>query len=130
MFLSACSFIALVLTVFHYTFQDYMAIFKCVRYFIFICLNDFASLLFFGSLPFFSRGHTLHVFHLCFVAVLFSFVIFVVSLHVCLSACSFFVVCAPITYFFYNPILFAIFTKLANCLQTYIVACRRVFSNT
>jgi membrane protein implicated in regulation of membrane protease activity len=34
-------------------------------------------------LPFFSRGYTLHVFHLCFVPVLFSFVIFVVSLHMC-----------------------------------------------
>jgi hypothetical protein len=34
----------------------YMAIFRCVGYFIFICLKDSASLLFF--LPF-SRGHTL-----------------------------------------------------------------------
>jgi hypothetical protein len=42
---------------------------------------------------FFSCGHTLYVFPLCFVPVLFSFIIFVVSLHVCLSACSFFVVC-------------------------------------
>jgi hypothetical protein len=33
----------------------YMAIFKCVGCFIFVCLKDFASLLFF--LPF-SRGHT------------------------------------------------------------------------
>jgi hypothetical protein len=43
------------------------------------------------SLPFL-RGHTLRVFHLCFVLVLFSFVIFFLSLRVCLSACSFFVV--------------------------------------
>jgi hypothetical protein len=36
----------------------YMAIFKCVGYFIFICLKDSASLLFSA---FFSRGLTLHV---------------------------------------------------------------------
>jgi hypothetical protein len=40
---------------------------------------------------FFSRGHTLQVFHLCLVPMLLSFLIFVVSLRVCLSACSFFV---------------------------------------
>jgi hypothetical protein len=39
----------------------------------------------------FLRDHILHVFHLCFVPVLFSFVIFV-SLRVCLSPYSFFVV--------------------------------------
>jgi hypothetical protein len=33
----------------------YLSIFRCVGYFIFICLKDSASLLFF------SRGHTLHV---------------------------------------------------------------------
>jgi hypothetical protein len=47
--------------------------------FLFICLKDSASLLFW-FVAFFSRGHTPHVFHLCFVPVLFSFVIFVVSL--------------------------------------------------
>jgi hypothetical protein len=41
---------------------------------------------------FFSRGHTLHI-SICVFSVLFSFVIFVVSLRVCLSACFFFVVC-------------------------------------
>jgi hypothetical protein len=56
----------------------YMAIFRCVGYFIFICLKDSASLL---SSTFFSRGHSLHVFICVF---LFSFVIFVVSLRVCL----------------------------------------------
>jgi flagellar biosynthesis component FlhA len=46
-------------------------------YFLFVCL--FVRCIF-------SRGHTLHVFHLCFVPVLFSFVIFVVSLRVfCLT---------------------------------------------
>jgi hypothetical protein len=44
-------------------------------------------------LPFFQRGHTLHVFHLYFVSVLFSFAIFVVSLRVCLSTCFLFVLC-------------------------------------
>jgi hypothetical protein len=63
-----------------------MAIFRRVGYFIFICLKDSDSLLFFCL--FFSRGHTLHVFHLCFVPVLFSFVNFVVSLCVCLPFCS------------------------------------------
>jgi hypothetical protein len=38
----------------------YKAIFKRVGYFIFICLKDFASLLFFFA-SFFSRGHTLRV---------------------------------------------------------------------
>jgi hypothetical protein len=61
------------------------------RIFTFVCLKDSASLLFFFLLSF-SRGHTLHVFHLCFVLVLFPFVIFVLSLRLCLSACSFFVV--------------------------------------
>jgi hypothetical protein len=83
MSLSACSFIVLVFTV-SVHISAYMAIFKCVGCFISICLKDSASLLFF--LPF-SRGQTLHVFHLCFVHVLSSFVIFVVSLSVCLSAC-------------------------------------------
>jgi hypothetical protein len=69
----------------------YMAIFKCIGYFIFVCLKDSASLLFF--LPFFPRGHTLRV-SICVFSVLFSFDIFVVSLRVCLSACSFFVVCS------------------------------------
>jgi hypothetical protein len=41
-----------------------------------------------ASLLFFLRGHTLHVFHLCFVPVLFSFVLFGVFLLVRLSACS------------------------------------------
>jgi hypothetical protein len=41
---------------------------------------------------FFSRAHTLHV-SICVFSVLFSFAIFDVSLRVCLSACSFFVVC-------------------------------------
>jgi hypothetical protein len=39
----------------------YMAIFKCVEYFIFICLKDSASLLFFFFFFFFPRAHTLHV---------------------------------------------------------------------
>jgi hypothetical protein len=55
-------------------------------------LKGFCFASFLVSLPFFSLVHTLHVFHLCFVPVLFSFVIFVVSLRVCLSSCSFFVV--------------------------------------
>jgi hypothetical protein len=41
-------------------------------------------------LPFFSRGHTLHVFHLCFVPVLFSFVIFVLS---CVCVCLLVLLC-------------------------------------
>jgi predicted membrane protein len=45
-----------------------------------------------ASLPFFTWSHILRVFHLGFFPVLFSFVIFVVlSLRMCLSACSFFV---------------------------------------
>jgi mannitol-specific phosphotransferase system IIBC component len=52
-----------------------------------MCLKDSASLFFSLSL-FFPRGHTLHVLHLRFVPVLFSFVIFVVSSRVCLSACK------------------------------------------
>jgi hypothetical protein len=57
--------------------------------FIFICLKESASLLFSA---FFTWSHSA-CFHLCFVLALFSFVNFVVSLRVCLSACSFFVVC-------------------------------------
>jgi hypothetical protein len=45
---SACSFIVLVSTVFQLHVSAYMAIFKCVGYFIFICLKDSASLLFFS----------------------------------------------------------------------------------
>jgi hypothetical protein len=56
------------------------------RIFIFICLKDSASL------PFL-RGHNMHVFHLCFVLALFSFVNFVVSLRVCLLALSLLFVC-------------------------------------
>jgi hypothetical protein len=58
----------------------YMGIFRCVGYF--ILLEGFC----FGA-PFaflFSRGQTLHV-SICFFPLLFSFVIFVVSLRVCLS---------------------------------------------
>jgi hypothetical protein len=73
----------------------YMAIFKCVGFFIYLFSYAWRILLccffFFGSLSFF-HVFTLHVFHLCFVPVLFSFYFFV-SLRVCSSACSFFVVC-------------------------------------
>jgi hypothetical protein len=47
MFPSACSFIVLVFTVSLHV-SAYMAIFKCVGYFVFICLKDSASLRFFG----------------------------------------------------------------------------------
>jgi hypothetical protein len=57
MFPSACSFIVLVFTVSLHV-SAYIAIFRCVVYFIFICLKDSASLLFSA---FFSRGHTLLV---------------------------------------------------------------------
>jgi hypothetical protein len=50
------------------------------------CFAVFFFLPFFGSLPFFSRGHTLHDFQFCFFCAVL-FVIFVVSLRVCLSAC-------------------------------------------
>jgi hypothetical protein len=79
MFPSACSFIVLVFTVSLHV-SAYMAIFRRVVYFIFICLKDSASLFFFCMFPF------------VFIP-LFSFVIFVVSLRVCLTACSVFVVC-------------------------------------
>jgi hypothetical protein len=46
MFSSACSFIVLLFTVSLHV-SAYMAIFKCVGYFILIFLNDSASLLFF-----------------------------------------------------------------------------------
>jgi hypothetical protein len=46
MFPSACSFIVLVLTVSLHV-SGYVAIFKCVGCFIFICLKDSALLLFF-----------------------------------------------------------------------------------
>jgi hypothetical protein len=41
-FPSACSFIVLIVTVSLHV-SAYMAIFKCVRYFIFICLKDSAA---------------------------------------------------------------------------------------
>jgi hypothetical protein len=44
----------------------YMAIFRCVGYFIFICLKDLLRCFF---LSFFSRGHTLHV-SICFLYLL------------------------------------------------------------
>jgi hypothetical protein len=98
MFPYACSFIVLVFTVSLYV-SAYMAIFKCVGYFIFIYLKDSASLLFFFA--FFSRSHTLHV-SICVFFPLFSFVSFFlfVSLCVCLSACSFSVVCLYIVLFY------------------------------
>jgi hypothetical protein len=68
----------------------YMAIFKCVGYLYFHMLEGFCFAASFLSL--FSRGHTLHV-SICVFPVLFSFVVFVVSLRVCLSACFFFVIC-------------------------------------
>jgi hypothetical protein len=49
--------------------------------------KDSVSLLFWFT-AFFLCGHTLHVFHLCFVPVLFSFVFFGVFLRMRLSACS------------------------------------------
>jgi hypothetical protein len=83
MFPSAYSFIVLVFTVFHYMFQP-----TWPGYFIFIYLKDSASLLFFSAI---FHVVTLCVFSICVLSVLFSFVIFVVSLCVCLSACFFFV---------------------------------------
>jgi hypothetical protein len=59
MFPSACSFIVLIFTVFHYCFGLHDHLQVC-RIFIFICLKDSASLLFFWFAAFFSRGHTLH----------------------------------------------------------------------
>jgi hypothetical protein len=59
------------------------------RIFYFCMLEGFCFAAFFC---FFSHGDTLHV-SICVFSVLFSFVIFVVFLHVCLSACFFFVVC-------------------------------------
>jgi hypothetical protein len=72
----------------------YMAIFMCVGYFIFNCLKDSASLVsFFFFLPF-SPDHTLHV-SICVSPVLFFFLVFVVSLCVCvyLLALSLLFVC-------------------------------------
>jgi hypothetical protein len=83
MFPSACSFIVLVFTVFHYMFRPSWPSSSLNDIFIFICLKDSASLLF---LCLFLRGHTLRV-SICVFPVLFSFVVFVVSLRVCLSAC-------------------------------------------
>jgi hypothetical protein len=56
MFPSACSFIVLVFTVSLHV-SAYMAIFRCVGYFIFICFKDSASLLFSASF-FFTWSHT------------------------------------------------------------------------
>jgi hypothetical protein len=64
----------------------YMAIFKRVGYFYFHMPE---GICFAGLLPFFLRGHTQHV-SICVFPMLFSFVNFVVSLRVCLSACFFF----------------------------------------
>jgi hypothetical protein len=67
----------------------YVAIFMCVWFFnIYIQIfKDSASLVFLVRCPFL-RGHTLYVFHLCFVPVLFSFVLFGVFLLMHFSACS------------------------------------------
>jgi hypothetical protein len=89
MVLSACSFIVLVFTVSLHVLA-YMAIFRYVWYFIFICLKDSASLLFSCLFPTWSHAAC---FHLRFFP-LFSFVIFVSSVCVCLLALSLLFVCS------------------------------------
>jgi hypothetical protein len=89
---SACSFIVDVslsyiqLSLFTLHVSAYMAIFMCVGCFIFVFLKESASLVLLA------RDHTLHVFHLCFVPVLFSSLIllFLACVFVCLP---FLVVC-------------------------------------
>jgi hypothetical protein len=79
MFPSACSFIVFWFSL-HFTacfgLHGHLQVCRILHIFIFICLKDSALLLFWLA-AFFSRGHTLHVFHLCFVPMLFSFLIFV-----------------------------------------------------
>jgi hypothetical protein len=67
----------LVFAVFHYMFRPTWpsSSVKDSLYIYFRTLKDSASLLF-PFAAFFSRGHTLYVFHLCFVPVLFSFRVF------------------------------------------------------
>jgi hypothetical protein len=91
MFPSACSFIVFWFSLSFTTcfgLHGHLQVCRILHIFLFIRLRDSASLLFWFT-AFFSRGHTLHFFHLCFVPVLFSFVIFVASLRVCLSASDF-----------------------------------------
>jgi hypothetical protein len=82
MFPSACSFIVCWFSLFfttRFVLHGHLQVSRIFHIFIFISLKDSASLLVW-FVAYFSCGHTLHVFHLCFVPVLFSFVIFVVSL--------------------------------------------------
>jgi hypothetical protein len=76
MFPSACSFIVCWSPLSFTTcfgLHGHLQACRILYIFIFVCLKDSASL------PFL-RGHTLRVFHLCFVPVLFSFVLFGVFL--------------------------------------------------
>jgi hypothetical protein len=83
MFPSACSFIVLVFIISLHV-SAYMAIFKSVGYFIFICLKDSASLFF---LLFFTWSHSA-CFNLCLFSVFFRcFCCFLAC--VCLLALSF-----------------------------------------
>jgi hypothetical protein len=102
MFQSACSFIVLASTVFHYMFRSTWpssgveVMFQSACSFVVLASTVFHCM-FRATWPrmleafcfaAFLRGHTRHVFHLCLVPVLFSFVICVASLRVCLSACK------------------------------------------
>jgi hypothetical protein len=86
MFPSACSFIVLVFTVSLHV-SAYMAIFKCVGYFIFLCLKDSAPLL---SLSFLTLSHSA-CFHqwgglnMRYYYLLFK--LFLVLLYVCFYLC-------------------------------------------
>jgi hypothetical protein len=71
MFPSACSFIVCWFSLSFTTcfgLHGHLEACRILHIFIFICLKDCASLLFWFA-AFFSRVHTLHVFHLCFVPV-------------------------------------------------------------
>jgi hypothetical protein len=95
----------------------YMTIFKCVGYFYFHVLEGFSFAAFF--LPFF-HVVTLCMFSIC-VFPLFSFVSFVVSLHVRLSACFSFV------FFLCFPLLVFLFPCVCVCLHAFHLCFSSVF---
>jgi hypothetical protein len=86
---SACCFIVCWFsTVFHYMFRPTWpsSSVRSLHIFIFVYLRTLLRCFLVRCL--FLCGHTLHVFHLCFVPVLFSFVFFGVFLLMRLTVCS------------------------------------------
>jgi hypothetical protein len=101
MFPSACSFIVFWFSLSFTTCFGLHGHLHVCRI-LFICLKDSAKLLFCFAAFFFSRIHTLHVFHLCFLPVLFFFVIFLVSfLCVCVYMCVCICVCVYVYVYVY-----------------------------